>query len=150
MARTKGAKTGVVGNGIDKRLFELTMKKRAYTLKEVADMFSVSDETLRLWIASTYKKEGWTTFEQTKEHFRKQKGGLEDIAQEALINLAQRDFKALCALYDLIYKNKKPNEQIDSSEDAKNELETIVGKITLVTKKEVEESRQEEVSASND
>ena len=53
MGKTKGAKNGTVGNGIDKRMFE-EMCKCMCTHEEICSIFGVSQPTLDAWCKKTY------------------------------------------------------------------------------------------------
>lgn len=65
MAKTKGAKNGVIGNGIDKAQFE-TLCSIMCSQEEICAVFNVSDFTIRNWCNETYGE----TFEKVADRFR--------------------------------------------------------------------------------
>lgn len=141
MGRKRGDKNGVIGNGISKDQFE-KLCSLFCTREEIAGFFRVSVNTLATWIKETYQVD---TF---KEAYTMCSTNGKIALRRKQMNLASKDSRMAIFLgKNYLGQEESPSEEND---DAKNELETIVGKITLVTKKEVEESRQEEVSASND
>lgn len=141
MPRTKGAKTGNVGTNIDKTQFE-KLCALFCTEEEIIGFFRVSVDTLLAWIRETYDLPNF------KEAYKVFSSGGKIALRRKQMNLASKDSRMAIFLgKNYLGQEESPSEEND---DAKNELETIVGKITLVTKKEVEESREEGVSASND
>jgi len=65
MGRTKGAKSGVIGNNIDKTQFE-TLCSMMCSQEEICAVFNVSDETLRNWCKENYGE----TVEKVASRFR--------------------------------------------------------------------------------
>lgn len=65
MPRTKGAKTGVVGNNINQATFE-NLCSIMCTREEICSVLNVVDSTLWMWCKETYGE----TFEKVAERFR--------------------------------------------------------------------------------
>lgn len=65
MAKTKGAKTGVIGNNINKTQFE-SLCSIMCTREEVCAVLNVADSTLWMWCKETYGD----SFEKVAERFR--------------------------------------------------------------------------------
>lgn len=134
MPRKKGDKNGNVGNGIDKNQFE-KLCSLFCTEEEIAGFFRVCEDTLLAWIKETYKVGSF------REVYKTYSTNGKIALRRKQMNLASKDSRMAIFLgKNYLGQEESPSEEND---DAKNELETIVGKITLVTKQEVEKEREE-------